>query len=171
MTSGIYCFKHKSKPFIYIGSSVNIQERYKQHCNAFKSKTHVNSSLQEDFLRGKLSFDVLAKGISKDNLIKMEQEYCTNFLDMGYLLYNSKLPRPSNYNKDMIVSKKFYKSSLDNDKLKYQEERLNECFDIITSLRTENRRLKRELGYEIDKNIFNEILEVELEHFSLEEIK
>ena len=146
MTSGIYCFQHKTKPFIYIGSSVNIQERYKQHCNAFKSRTHHNLSLQQDFLRGKLSFDVLAKGISKDNLIKMEQEYCTNFLDMGYFLYNSKLPNPSNYDKDMMVSKKFYdnKGSSENGELvKHQEERLTECFEIITSLRMEKNLTKR----------------------------
>ena len=57
-TSGVYCFKHKYRPFIYIGSSVNIEERYMHHKGEFNRGTHHNSSLQEDYLEGFLEFDI-----------------------------------------------------------------------------------------------------------------
>ncbi len=166
MTSGIYCFKHKLKPFVYIGSSNNIENRYKQHITSFENKQHHNLSLQKDFLRDVLEFDVLAKGISKNNLLKMEQEYCAIYLDKGYLLYNSKLPKPQNYDNDMLCSKKVYDGKLgryhqskNNHIIKYQEMRLSQCFEEIYRLNQEVRRLKQELGYNFRENIFSQIEE------------
>ena len=139
MTSGIYCFKHKTKPFIYIGSSVHIEERYNQHLDLFLRKTHHNLALQKDYLNDELSFEILAKGIVADNLIKAEQFYCEQFLDNGYLLYNSKLPRPQGYENNMLCSK-------------------NYC-DMIKDLVEENRRLQSLVGYPSQDNIFVELLE------------
>ena len=69
MTSGIYCFKHNEKPFIYIGSSVNVEVRYEHHLQDFNNNKHTNLALQKDFLKQKLSFDILAKGIPKDGFL------------------------------------------------------------------------------------------------------
>ena len=144
-TSGIYCFYHRTKPFIYIGSSVNIQERYNSHIGEFNRGTHHNASLQKDYCDDLLNFDILAKGISKDRLIKMEQEYCEMFLEKGFMLYNSKMPRPLEFDNDMICSKKH--------------------FDRMMELVEENRMLKLKIGElsedrkPSEDNIFVELLE------------
>ena len=138
MTSGIYCFKHKTKPFIYIGSSVHIEERYEQHLDHFKRNTHHNYSLQKDFSRDLLTFEILAKGVSKDNLIKMEQLYCEDFLEKGYFLYNSKMPRPQSYDRNMMVSTAY--------------------FDKVQELTNEIKRLRSYLEPPSEENIFVELM-------------
>ena len=138
MTSGIYCFQHKTKPFIYIGSSIHIEERYKQHLDDFKRNTHHNPSLQKDFSRELLDFEILAKNVSEDNLIKMEQLYCEDFLDKGYFLYNSKLPRPQGYDKNMIVSTAY--------------------FEKVQKLTDEIKRLRGYLQPPSEDNIFVELM-------------
>ena len=137
-TSGIYCFKHKYRPFIYIGSSVNIEERYMQHKGEFNRGTHHNSSLQEDYLEGFLEFDILAKHIPHNHLRQVEQQYCELFLNKGFLLYNSVLPRPTNYNESMLCSKSY--------------------FDKIEELIEENKRLVEKIGEPSEDNIFVELL-------------
>ena len=122
-TSGIYCFEHRGKPFIYIGSSANIEERYMQHKAEFNRGTHHNSSLQQDYLDGFLDFEILAKRIPYNRLKEVEQQYCELFLSKGYLLYNSVLPRHTNYNESMLCSKSF--------------------FDKVEELIEENKRLER----------------------------
>ena len=137
-TSGIYCFEHRYRPFIYIGSSVNIEERYMQHKGEFNRGTHHNSSLQQDYLYGLLNFEILAKRIPHNRLKEVEQQYCELFLSKGYLLYNSVLPRPANYNESMLCSKSF--------------------FDKVEELIEENKRLVEKLGKPSEDNIFVELL-------------
>ena len=136
-TSGIYCFEHRGKPFIYIGSSANIEERYMQHKAEFNRGTHHNSSLQQDYLDGFLNFEILAKRIPHNRLKEVEQQYCELFLSKGYLLYNSVLPRPSNYNESMLCSKSF--------------------FDKVEELIEENKILVEKLGKPSKDNIFVEL--------------
>ena len=166
MVSGIYCFKHKVKPFIYIGSSNNIEQRYQQHLTNFVNKQHHNLALQKDFLRDLLTFEILAKGIHKSDLLKFEQEYCVNFLNRGFLLYNATLPRPTNYSNKMLCSKdtfEKYVTDVSHEKtnhiIKWQDDKLIDCFEEIHRLSLENRRLKAQLGYPIRDNIFDELLQ------------
>ena len=151
MVSGIYCFKHKIKPFIYIGSSVDIESRYAQHLKEFNNGMHTNVPLMKDFLNEELKFEILGKGISKNNLLSMEQKFCENYLDLGYFLYNKVLPRPSGYDRSMLCSKKFYEKSID------QQIQLEKCYGIIHRLRQENKNLKQEQSLISKENIFSQI--------------
>ena len=80
----------------------------------------------------------MAKNVSEDNLIKMEQLYCEDFLDKGYFLYNSKLPRPQGYDKNMIVSTAY--------------------FEKVQKLTDEIKRLRGYLQPPSEDNIFVELM-------------
>ena len=161
MTKGIYCFKHKHQPFIYIGSSQNIESRYKQHLQQFETETHNNPTLQKDYLHNKLYFEILTKNITKNNLLKMEQQFCENYLQLGYLLYNRTLPRPQGYDNVMMCAKNSLDSKYNfgelNKILKNQEFQLKECYHTIYKLNQEIKRLKEELYGTQRPNIFNQI--------------
>jgi group I intron endonuclease len=76
--SGIYKIKSKVKPErIYIGSSVNIQERWRKHINYLKNNKHQSIKLQRHYNKyGKndLVFSILI-GCNKEDLMVMEQFY------------------------------------------------------------------------------------------------
>ena len=165
MTSGIYCFKHKEKPYIYIGSSANIGSRYKGHFNAKEKRNHNNITLQNDFLCDNLTFEILCKDIDKEDLLKMEEYYCEYYLDNGYLLYNRVLPQSNDYDNVMMCSKKNvydkthrFKLGYQNRQLKKQDKELQECYDTIYKLKKEIEVLQEKLLSKNNKvNIFTQI--------------
>ena len=58
MTSGIYRIYCKSEDKSYIGKSINIEERWKNHLNGLKKGKHHNKKLQKDFNKyGKDDFE------------------------------------------------------------------------------------------------------------------
>lgn len=58
MTSGIYRIYCKSEDKSYIGKSINIEERWKQHLYELKKGNHINNKLQKVFNKyGKDNFE------------------------------------------------------------------------------------------------------------------
>lgn len=58
MTSGIYRIHCKSEDKSYIGKSINIEERWKQHLYELKKGNHINNKLQKVFNKyGKDNFE------------------------------------------------------------------------------------------------------------------
>ena len=58
MTSGIYKIYCKSEDKSYIGKSINIEERWKQHLYELKKGNHINNKLQKVFNKyGKDNFE------------------------------------------------------------------------------------------------------------------
>lgn len=49
MTTGIYSITNKINNRVYIGSSKDINRRWKQHINDLNKGTHINQSLQDDW--------------------------------------------------------------------------------------------------------------------------
>ena len=149
MVSGVYCFKHKEEPFIYIGSSKDIQTRYNSHVNLFNNHLHDNISLMNDFLNNKLTFTVLDDYIPIESLKSVEQNYCEKYLKMGFLLYNKILPNPKCSDDVMLCSKKVYKSSFDSQtgNCQYaQADIYNELFELkkeISKLTDTNHNSKK----------------------------
>ncbi|MFA6282422.1 MAG: NUMOD3 domain-containing DNA-binding protein [Candidatus Omnitrophota bacterium] len=81
--SGVYKIESKIKPNrIYIGSAVNIQERWRKHINYLKRNKHHSIKLQRHYNKyGKndLVFSILI-GCDKEDLIITEQFYIDVYL-------------------------------------------------------------------------------------------
>ena len=104
MTIGIYCFKHKIYPFIYIGSSRDIENRYSQYIKAFRKGNHTLKNLAIDFLKGSIVYSVLKSDVKEKELLYFEQLYIDSYLDKGYYLYNRSMPLKDNNNDAMFHS-------------------------------------------------------------------
>lgn len=86
MKTGIYCIRNLVNDKIYIGSSVNIESRWKTHKKLLKSNSHHSNILQNSFNKyGKdnFSFEIVSYVENKDNLIKYEQ-YWLDFFKPEY---------------------------------------------------------------------------------------
>lgn len=74
---GIYKITCKHSGKFYIGSSLNIQERFKQHKNALKKNCHHSYKLQsayDKYGKDAFIFEVIEE-TSADNLLNLEQSY------------------------------------------------------------------------------------------------
>lgn len=93
---GIYAIKNKVNGKMYIGSSNNIERRFKRHKTELNTGKHSNSHLSLAFKKfGRDSFDFLILEIcTQDELINKEIEYISkyNTLDSN-LGYNMCIPR------------------------------------------------------------------------------
>lgn len=83
---GIYYIKCLVNRRVYIGSSLNIEERINKHLSLLKHDKHVNSYLQNSYNKyGKSSFSIGVIDICKeDELLKREQFY----IDKNKNLFN-----------------------------------------------------------------------------------
>lgn len=78
---GVYCIYTDFDKRVYIGSSLNLNKRFKQHINGLKNNSHRNSHLQNFVSKygvDKLKFKVLEK-CSMDELLVKEQFYIDNY--------------------------------------------------------------------------------------------
>tara|TARA_A100001391_G_scaffold171986_1_gene133450 strand:+ start:140 stop:598 length:459 start_codon:yes stop_codon:yes gene_type:complete len=94
MTGGIYIIKNEKENKIYVGQSIMIEQRKKQHFTDLRGKRHPNKQLQEDFNRlGEDAFDhQVYQEVVKDDvlLIKLKElETMFKFRNEGWKLYNS----------------------------------------------------------------------------------
>ena len=71
MTSGIYRIYCKSEDKSYIGKSINIEERWKNHLNGLKKGKHHNKKLQKVFNKyGKDDFEFsILKEVNEENIV------------------------------------------------------------------------------------------------------
>ena len=74
MQSGIYQIKQLSTGLIYIGSSRNIQKRWREHRRALSKGLHYNPRLQSAWLSGELDFEFLViEECQPEKLVYLEQ--------------------------------------------------------------------------------------------------
>jgi group I intron endonuclease len=80
--SGIYKIINEKSGMFYIGSSINIKERFNQHMRQLKSNNHFNDKLQKAFNKyGLLSFKFeVIEYIDVENLLIKEQYYLDTLL-------------------------------------------------------------------------------------------
>src|SRR5229473_3044646 len=88
MTSGIYGIKNTINNKIYIGSSKNIEERFKQHISALNHNKHCNIHLQRSWIKhGEINFEFLIIKECNIEVLFENEEYYINNTDNN-LLYN-----------------------------------------------------------------------------------
>ncbi len=89
MKSGIYIIKHTSSGKRYIGSSVNLDQRWSIHKCSLRKGTHSNSKLQRAWNKyGEDAFEFsIIEYCDPIILIEREQHYVNLFIDTN-LLYN-----------------------------------------------------------------------------------
>jgi group I intron endonuclease len=77
LPSGVYCIRHIHSKTIYIGSSVNLKERWRAHRKAFQRGDHHNLHLQRAWNKyGEAAFEFIALGMyPKDQIEAQEQEW------------------------------------------------------------------------------------------------
>lgn len=109
---GIYLIKNKINSKVYVGSSNNIERRFKRHKTELNTGKHSNKFLSDSFKKyGKNCFDFIILEICKEeNLISRENYYITLYDSLNPLKgYNLKSPisHPSKVNKEYskILSK------------------------------------------------------------------
>ena len=69
MTQGIYKITNTKTGESYIGKSVNIEQRIKQHKNELRKGTHHNTDLQSDYNRGAgFTFEIIKRVIDANEL-------------------------------------------------------------------------------------------------------
>ncbi len=92
MTSGIYKIINVLNNKFYLGSSLNIEKRFKRHFNDLRLKNHHSIYLQRSFDKyGETNFTTeIVEEINsgKKDLIKKEQEYLDYYLINNYKTYN-----------------------------------------------------------------------------------
>lgn len=72
--SGIYKLTNKRTGEVYVGQSINIKLRCKQHFNELKSGIHNNSDLQDDYNKGdKFSVEIIEE-INVSDATELKQE-------------------------------------------------------------------------------------------------
>lgn len=103
---GIYKITNKANNKVYIGSSKDIQKRWKQHINTLKNKTHHSYHLQRAWNKygdENFKFEIVEVVYNEDILTVKEQEWMdkTNCCDFkfGYnMSYDATRPTNSRYN-------------------------------------------------------------------------
>lgn len=77
MTSGIYQIRNKINGHYYIGSSKNIEQRIRDHCNALIKSKHDNIHLQHAWNKyGRKCFDFeIIQECCEEDLLMVEQSY------------------------------------------------------------------------------------------------
>jgi len=88
---GVYCIECKETNSIYVGQSINITGRFKNHKSLLIAKKHGVSRMQLDFnLFGVSAFEFYTLfNCEQDNLLKHETQYIKEFLAKGYNMYNT----------------------------------------------------------------------------------
>lgn len=145
---GCYAIFHENENKVYIGSSKNITNRRLKHFNDLKKGRHSNFALQYDYDNDKnpFTFVILDKVGNRVELRERECEFMEEYLDKGYLLYNSNLSCQSDVPYFMVKPTAY--------ETNYDEESLDDIAALevsIKNLRAENIKLmedNKELSHE-----------------------
>jgi group I intron endonuclease len=98
MTIGIYKIHFSETPNkVYIGSSLNCEERWKAHVRTLRKNKHVNGHFQYAFDKHgeeKMVFEIIEVMESYDRkaIIEREKFYYYQAIDDGLLVYNAVVP-------------------------------------------------------------------------------
>lgn len=78
---GIYAIVNKHNRKVYVGQSVNIQKRFKQHMDALERSSHHSKKLQKDYDElgiGNFTFEIIEL-CTKEQLDEKEKDWMTKF--------------------------------------------------------------------------------------------
>lgn len=122
--AGIYQIRNPSNDRIYIGSTINLARRYKEHLYSLLNNNHSNLFLQNDFNKsGKNFLFLILERSTKEQILCLEQQYLSVLYDEQKRCYNfSKFAR-ARYGKHSLQTKKKISNSLKN-KPKTKEHRM-----------------------------------------------
>jgi group I intron endonuclease len=88
--SGIYMIRNVMTDARYVGSTVNIKDRWACHRSLLRSNKHHNSRLQRVYNKyGADSIEfIILEQVDRNILIKREQYWCDYFISQDKILYN-----------------------------------------------------------------------------------
>lgn len=172
MISGVYKISNSVDSRIYIGSSINIYERWKEHKRALLKNIHHNIHLQRfvnKYGLDKLIFNVI-EFVRKD-LIIIEQKYINLFKNLFNIAKEASAPMLGrNHTKEAL--EKISKSSLGSNNAMYGTKRPKHVIDAMKKARWKHgaskyERLKRLINLPNRKEIIIEKDGLKLHCFSI----
>lgn len=96
--SGIYVIINRSNNRFYIGESLNIVRRKKEHFNLLTANKHYNKELQSDYIKygdSSFEFKILLPHVNlygplytEVDLLILENEFINHYSNLGFNLYN-----------------------------------------------------------------------------------
>lgn len=104
--SGIYLIICENSKSVYVGQSVNIDSRIRNHRMCIKGNNSNSSRVYEAIKKDVLLFGIetfqfvkykIIKDATSDNLLKEERAVMCEFLESGYFLYNAEVPWSNNF--------------------------------------------------------------------------
>ncbi len=129
MTTGIYKLDFKGTDKCYIGQSVNIEKRFKQHLNDLKVGNHNYKLLQAYNLYGNPALDVLIECTSDElDVLEAEAIEIFNSVNEGFNIYSCPNQAPvlkgvdsgnSKYSREQLIQA--YKLLAKNPELSYNQ--------------------------------------------------
>ena len=92
MTSGIYCIENKINNKKYIGSSVDIEDRFRHHKSSLRNNRHFNKHLQaswDKYGEDNFEFYIIESGVSDLSELEVREDfyiekYSSTNDDFGY---------------------------------------------------------------------------------------
>lgn len=87
--AGVYIIKNSINDMFYIGSSIKIKKRIREHVNMLKNNTHYNKRMQDDWNElgeGYFSFEILEE-CKESEVYVIEQKYIDRYFNSG-MMYN-----------------------------------------------------------------------------------
>jgi hypothetical protein len=98
MPAGIYKITNKNNKKMYVGSSINIEQRKKDHFNMLKNNKHHSKELQGSYNRTKdknvFKFEIIEE-VKDETELKVREQYYINLYDSMFNGYNCNLPLDS----------------------------------------------------------------------------
>ena len=142
MKSGIYTIYCKESNKYYVGQSIDVESRLKQHLRELKANTHINQSLQNDFNLYKETSFIFnkIKDVEEQFLNVMEKYYMEYYdsLDNGYnkIPINKIIRDEDRYKLDEIKNMNtFLNTKSINVSIKHEDiyflESLSQTYDVI----------------------------------------
>ncbi len=118
---GIYKITNTNSGKVYIGSSINIEQRHKDHLYLLKSNKHHSKDLQQSYNRTKnkdiFKLEVIEE-VKDESELKVREQYYINLYDSYYNGYNCSFP---------VDSVKYITK---NKKVRIRDQHFNEFFEL-----------------------------------------
>jgi group I intron endonuclease len=113
---GVYIINNIENGKMYIGSSINIDKRIKEHMNKLKNNTHHNYKLQIDYNNADNSIFIyeILEEVVNFNMLKEREDYFIKLYDSinkGYNFNKSNSEQISNYEELRLLMDDYFKKS------------------------------------------------------------
>lgn len=128
--SGIYFIKNKITGRVYVGSSADIQNRYRKHIFLLRHDKHDNQYLQNSWNKhGEKNFElvIVEEGVLKINLLEREGFYIQNTEKIFNIhLYPSSAPYTGRSEADKEIHREMMKERMKGEKNPFYGKKLSE---------------------------------------------